>query len=125
MLGATNRPHALDAALRRPGRFDKEFEIGVPKAQDRLDILQKLLRRIPHLLSKAELLQVANSTHGYVGADLKALCNEAGEHDLSWYICVYVLQFLDMLIVYISLLNRNCLHSQSICLFKTTDDSEN
>ncbi|XP_040823188.1 ATPase family protein 2 homolog isoform X2 [Ochotona curzoniae] len=78
VLGATNRPHALDAALRRPGRFDKEFEIGVPKAQDRLDILQKLLRRIPHLLSKAELLQVANSTHGYVGADLKALCNEAG-----------------------------------------------
>ncbi|XP_069903720.1 ATPase family gene 2 protein homolog A isoform X3 [Oryctolagus cuniculus] len=78
VLGATNRPQALDAALRRPGRFDKEVEIGVPNAQDRLDILQKLLRRIPHLLTKAELLQVANSAHGYVGADLKALCNEAG-----------------------------------------------
>ncbi|XP_003477137.2 ATPase family gene 2 protein homolog A isoform X2 [Cavia porcellus] len=78
VLGATNRPHALDAALRRPGRFDKEIEIGVPNAQDRLDILQKLLRTVPHLLTKTELLQVANSAHGYVGADLKALCNEAG-----------------------------------------------
>ncbi|XP_010609484.1 ATPase family protein 2 homolog isoform X2 [Fukomys damarensis] len=78
VLGATNRPQALDAALRRPGRFDKEIEIGVPNAQDRLDILQKLLRRIPHLLTKTELLQLANSAHGYVGADLKALCNEAG-----------------------------------------------
>ncbi|XP_044786339.1 ATPase family protein 2 homolog isoform X9 [Bubalus bubalis] len=82
VLGATNRPHALDAALRRPGRFDKEIEIGVPNAQDRLDILQKLLRRVPHLLTEAELLQLANSVHGYVGADLKALCNEAGLHAL-------------------------------------------
>ncbi|XP_010858570.1 PREDICTED: spermatogenesis-associated protein 5 isoform X5 [Bison bison bison] len=82
VLGATNRPHALDAALRRPGRFDKEIEIGVPNAQDRLDILQKLLRRVPHLLTEAELLQLANSAHGYVGADLKALCNEAGLHAL-------------------------------------------
>nr|KAF6402551.1 spermatogenesis associated 5 [Rousettus aegyptiacus] len=78
VLGATNRPHALDAALRRPGRFDREIEIGVPSAQDRLDILQKLLRRVPHALTRAELLQLANSAHGYVGADLKALCNEAG-----------------------------------------------
>ncbi|XP_057358585.1 ribosome biogenesis protein SPATA5 isoform X5 [Manis pentadactyla] len=78
VLGATNRPHALDAALRRPGRFDKEIEIGVPNAQDRLDILQKLLQRVPHLLAEAELLQLAESAHGYVGADLKALCNEAG-----------------------------------------------
>ncbi|XP_033071076.1 ATPase family protein 2 homolog isoform X1 [Trachypithecus francoisi] len=78
VLGATNRPHALDAALRRPGRFDKEIEIGVPNAQDRLDILKKLLRRVPHLLTEAELLQLANSAHGYVGADLKILCNEAG-----------------------------------------------
>lgn len=82
VLGATNRPQALDAALRRPGRFDKEIEIGVPNAQDRLDILQKLLLRVPHLLTEAELLQLANSAHGYVGADLKALCNEAGERGL-------------------------------------------
>ncbi|XP_049487098.1 ribosome biogenesis protein SPATA5 isoform X1 [Panthera uncia] len=82
VLGATNRPHALDAALRRPGRFDKEIEIGVPNAEDRLDILQKLLRTVPHLLTEAELLQLANSAHGYVGADLKALCNEAGLYAL-------------------------------------------
>ncbi|XP_036914473.1 ATPase family protein 2 homolog [Sturnira hondurensis] len=78
VIGATNRPHALDAALRRPGRFDKEIEIGVPNAQDRLDILRKLLRKVPHALTEAELLQMANSAHGYVGADLKALCNESG-----------------------------------------------
>ncbi|KAM5306676.1 ATPase family gene 2 protein homolog A [Glossophaga mutica] len=78
VIGATNRPHALDAALRRPGRFDKEIEIGVPNAQDRLDILRKLLRKVPHALTDAELLQMANSAHGYVGADLKALCNESG-----------------------------------------------
>nr|XP_019596947.1 PREDICTED: spermatogenesis-associated protein 5 isoform X2 [Rhinolophus sinicus] len=83
VLGATNRPQALDAALRRPGRFDKEIEIGVPNAQDRLDILQKLLLRVPHLLTEAELLQLANSAHGYVGADLKALCNEAGLYALQ------------------------------------------
>ncbi|EPQ07294.1 Spermatogenesis-associated protein 5 [Myotis brandtii] len=78
VIGATNRPHALDAALRRPGRFDKEIEIGVPNAQDRLDILRKLLRKVPHVLTEAELLQLANNAHGYVGADLKALCNESG-----------------------------------------------
>ncbi|XP_037686527.1 ATPase family protein 2 homolog isoform X2 [Choloepus didactylus] len=82
VLGATNRPHALDVALRRPGRFDKEIEIGVPNAQDRLDILQKLLQRVPHLLTEAELLQLANGAHGYVGADLKALCNEAALYAL-------------------------------------------
>lgn len=79
VLGATNRPHALDAALRRPGRFDKEIEIGVPNAQDRLDILQKLLNKVPHSLTAAELVQLADSAHGYVGADLAALCKEAGK----------------------------------------------
>ncbi|NWI62187.1 SPAT5 protein, partial [Todus mexicanus] len=78
VLGATNRPHALDAALRRPGRFDKEIEIGIPNAQDRLDILQKLLKKVPHSLTAAELAQLADSAHGYVGADLAALCKEAG-----------------------------------------------
>ncbi|XP_069487227.1 ATPase family gene 2 protein homolog A [Ambystoma mexicanum] len=78
VLGATNRPHALDAALRRPGRFDKEIEIGVPSALDRLDILRKLLGKVPHLLVETELVQLAESTHGYVGADLAALCKEAG-----------------------------------------------
>uniref|UniRef100_A0A8B9NUT6 vesicle-fusing ATPase n=1 Tax=Apteryx owenii TaxID=8824 RepID=A0A8B9NUT6_APTOW len=82
VLGATNRPHALDAALRRPGRFDKEIEIGIPNAQDRLDILQKLLRKVPHSLTAAELVQLADSAHGYVGADLAALCKEAGLYAL-------------------------------------------
>ncbi|NWZ29249.1 SPAT5 protein, partial [Asarcornis scutulata] len=82
VLGATNRPHALDAALRRPGRFDKEIEIGIPNAQDRLDILQKILKKVPHLLTAAELVQLADSTHGYVGADLAALCKEAGLYAL-------------------------------------------
>ncbi|KAH0615967.1 hypothetical protein JD844_026655, partial [Phrynosoma platyrhinos] len=82
VLGATNRPHALDPALRRPGRFDKEIEIGVPNAQNRLDILTKLLKKVPHSLTTAELNQLAESTHGYVGADLAALCKEAGLYAL-------------------------------------------
>ncbi|NXW80797.1 SPAT5 protein, partial [Hirundo rustica] len=82
VLGATNRPHALDAALRRPGRFDKEIEIGIPNAQDRVDILQKLLKKVPHSLTAEQLAHVADSTHGYVGADLAALCKEAGLYAL-------------------------------------------
>ncbi|XP_061441113.1 ATPase family gene 2 protein homolog A isoform X4 [Rhineura floridana] len=82
VLGATNRPHALDSALRRPGRFDKEIEIGVPNAQDRLDIFSKLLKKVPHSLTATELVQLADSAHGYVGADLAALCKEAGLYAL-------------------------------------------
>ncbi|XP_056419813.1 ribosome biogenesis protein SPATA5 isoform X2 [Hyla sarda] len=78
VLGATNRPHSLDPALRRPGRFDKEIEIGVPNAQGRLDILQRILVKVPHQLKEEELADLASSTHGYVGADLAALCKEAG-----------------------------------------------
>ncbi|XP_071975476.1 ATPase family gene 2 protein homolog A isoform X2 [Engystomops pustulosus] len=78
VLGATNRPHSLDPALRRPGRFDKEIEIGVPNAQGRLDILQRILVKVPHQLTEEELSDLANSAHGYVGADLAALCKEAG-----------------------------------------------
>ncbi|XP_055000892.1 ribosome biogenesis protein SPATA5 isoform X2 [Sorex araneus] len=78
VLGATNRPEALDTALRRPGRFDQEVEIGVPSAEGRLDILRKLLHSVPHGLTDTDLLRLAGSAHGYVGADLRALCNEAG-----------------------------------------------
>lgn len=95
VLGATNRPHALDAALRRPGRFDKEIEIGIPNAQDRLDILQKILKKVPHSLTAAELVQLADSTHGYVGADLAALCKEAGKEG-----SVYLIQNLTSLLVF-------------------------
>lgn len=82
VLGATNRPHALDPALRRPGRFDKELEVGVPGAVERADILQKLLLSVPHCASPQELISLAETAHGYVGADLAAVCKEAGLHAL-------------------------------------------
>eukprot|EP00066_Takifugu_rubripes_P020033 XP_011609299.1 PREDICTED: spermatogenesis-associated protein 5 [Takifugu rubripes] len=82
VLGATNRPHALDPALRRPGRFDKELEVGVPSAAERADILQKQLRLAPCGASREELTQLADAAHGYVGADLAAVCKEAGLHAL-------------------------------------------
>ncbi|KAM7417173.1 hypothetical protein PAMA_017016 [Pampus argenteus] len=82
ILGATNRPHALDPALRRPGRFDKELEVGVPGAAERADILQKQLSSVPCSATAKELTQLANTAHGYVGADLAAVCKEAGLHAL-------------------------------------------
>ncbi|KAA0709834.1 Spermatogenesis-associated protein 5 [Triplophysa tibetana] len=82
VLGATNRPHSLDPALRRPGRFDKELEIGVPDAAGRTEILQKQLSSMPCDISSGELQELADSAHGYVGADLAAVCKEAGLHAL-------------------------------------------
>ncbi|KAF3694206.1 Spermatogenesis-associated protein 5 Spermatogenesis-associated factor protein [Channa argus] len=78
VLGATNRPHALDPALRRPGRFDKELEVGVPGAAERADILRKQLSLVPCAATAEELTQLADAAHGYVGADLAAVCKEAG-----------------------------------------------
>ncbi|GAA6080691.1 ATPase family protein 2 homolog isoform X1, partial [Tachysurus ichikawai] len=78
VLGATNRPDALDPALRRPGRFDQELEVGVPSAQGRLDILHKQLHSVPHNITSEELQELADAAHGYVGADLAAVCKEAG-----------------------------------------------
>ncbi|KUG00114.1 Spermatogenesis-associated protein 5 [Phytophthora nicotianae] len=77
VLAATNRPNALDPAVRRPGRFDREVEIGIPRANDRLAILRVALRRLPHKLTNSELQELSSSAHGYVGADLSALCKEA------------------------------------------------
>ncbi|KAL8004723.1 putative AAA+ ATPase domain, ATPase, AAA-type, core, AAA ATPase, AAA+ lid domain-containing protein [Plasmopara halstedii] len=77
VLAATNRPNALDPAVRRPGRFDREVEIGIPKANDRLEILRVALRKLPHKLTNSELQELSSSAHGYVGADLSALCKEA------------------------------------------------
>ncbi|KAF1385064.1 hypothetical protein PFLUV_G00126700 [Perca fluviatilis] len=82
VLGATNRPHALDPALRRPGRFDKELEVGVPSAAERADILQKQLNFLPCTATTEEVMQLADAAHGYVGADLAAVCKEAGLHAL-------------------------------------------
>jgi transitional endoplasmic reticulum ATPase len=76
VIGATNRPNALDPALRRPGRFDREIEIGVPDRDGRKEILQIHTRGMP-LAKDVNLDHYADVTHGFVGADLEALCKEA------------------------------------------------
>ncbi|WP_455364270.1 CDC48 family AAA ATPase [[Eubacterium] cellulosolvens] len=76
VIGATNRPNAVDPALRRPGRFDREIEIGVPNRQGRFEVLQIHTRGMP-LAEDVELEKLADVTHGFVGADLQALCKEA------------------------------------------------
>lgn len=76
VIGATNRPNSIDEALRRPGRFDREIEIGVPDRHGRLEVLQIHTRGMP-LAKDVDLEQIADKTHGYVGADLAALCREA------------------------------------------------
>ncbi|KAM6923589.1 ATPase family gene 2 protein homolog A [Xenentodon cancila] len=83
VLGATNRPQALDPALRRPGRFDKELEVGVPSSAERADILQKQLSLVACGATAEELSRLADAAHGYVGADLAAVCKEAGLHALK------------------------------------------
>ncbi len=75
VIGATNRPNALDPALRRPGRFDREIEIGIPDREGRLEILQIHTRGMP-LADDVDLPQIAAMTHGYVGADLASLARE-------------------------------------------------
>ena len=76
VIGATNRPNAIDPALRRPGRFDREIEIGIPDREGRYDILQIHTRGMP-LVDDINLEQFAKITHGFVGADLEALSKEA------------------------------------------------
>ncbi|AKG39247.1 ATPase AAA [Infirmifilum uzonense] len=76
VIGATNRPNALDPALRRPGRFDREIEIGIPDKRGRLEILKVHTRSMP-LAKNVDLEKLAEITHGYVGADIAALCREA------------------------------------------------
>ncbi|KAJ7366754.1 AAA family ATPase [Mycena albidolilacea] len=78
VIGTTNRPNAIDPALRRPGRFDREIEIGIPDADARFAILQVLLSQTPHTIPQPDLLAVASRAHGYVGADLSAVVREAG-----------------------------------------------
>lgn len=77
VIGATNRPNDIDAALRRPGRFDKEIEISIPTSVDRTEIIEKLVSDVPNVLSLEDLEQVGSLTHGYVGADLSLLVREA------------------------------------------------
>jgi AAA family ATPase len=99
VIGTTNRPNAIDPALRRPGRFDREIEIGefsfqpqafgslsdmgstdagIPDAEARFSILDVLLSKTPHSISKDDLRAIATRAYGYVGADLSAVVREAG-----------------------------------------------
>jgi transitional endoplasmic reticulum ATPase len=81
VIGATNRPNAIDPALRRPGRFDREIDIGIPDEQGRLDILLIHSRGMP-LTEDVNLESFAKVTHGFVGADLEALSKEAAMRSL-------------------------------------------
>jgi transitional endoplasmic reticulum ATPase len=85
VLGATNRPESIDPALRRPGRFDREIEIGVPNAEGRDEILMIHTRGMP-LASDIDLQGLAYELNGYTGADIKALCREAAMKALRRYI---------------------------------------
>lgn len=76
VIGASNRPNALDPALRRPGRFDREIEIGIPDQEGRLEILQIHTRGMP-LTDDVDLEDLSKITHGFVGADLESLSKEA------------------------------------------------
>ncbi len=85
VIGATNRPNALDPALRRPGRFDREIEVPMPDKQGRLEILQIHTRHMP-LSDDVNLEELAEMTKGYTGADLAALAREAAMHALRRYL---------------------------------------
>ncbi len=85
VIGATNRPNALEPALRRPGRFDREIEIKVPDRHSRLEILKIHTRNMP-LSKDADLEEIAGLTNGFVGADLAALTREAALIALRRYI---------------------------------------
>ncbi|MCK9631641.1 MAG: CDC48 family AAA ATPase [Methanoregula sp.] len=85
VIGATNRVDAIDAALRRPGRFDREIEIGVPGEPDRIEIMKIHTRGMP-LAEDVSLDSLAQQTHGFVGADLAALAREAAIRALRRYL---------------------------------------
>ena len=76
VIAATNRPNAIDPALRRPGRFDREIEIKVPSKKGRFEILQIHTRHMP-LTQEVDLEKLSSVSHGFVGADLEGLCKEA------------------------------------------------
>ena len=85
VLGATNRPEGVDPALRRPGRFDREFEISVPNEDGRLEILLIHTRGMP-VSDDVDLKDLASELHGYTGADIKSLCREAAMKSIRRYL---------------------------------------
>jgi len=91
VIGATNIPEVLDPALRRPGRFDREIEIGVPNTQARLQILKIHTRAMP-LAPDVDLKEIAEHSHGFVGADLEALGQEVGMIALRGFLSAYPLE---------------------------------
>jgi transitional endoplasmic reticulum ATPase len=93
VIAATNRPNAIDEALRRGGRFDREIEIGIPDMNGRLEILQVHTRGMPlspelngEGKDAGKLKRIAEHTHGFVGADMESLCKEAAMHSLRRYL---------------------------------------
>nr|GMC90270.1 calmodulin-interacting protein 111 isoform X1 [Ipomoea batatas] len=86
VIAATNRPDSVEPALRRPGRFDREIEIGVPSPRQRYEILLVLLSEMEHSLADLDIQHLATATHGFVGADLAALCNEAALSSLRRHV---------------------------------------
>jgi transitional endoplasmic reticulum ATPase len=91
VIGATNIPEVLDPALRRPGRFDREIEIGVPNSQARLQILKIHTRAMP-LAADVDLKEIAEHSHGFVGADLEALGQEVGMIALRGFLSSFPLE---------------------------------
>ena len=85
VIGATNRPNAIDPALRRPGRFDREIEIGVPDRKSRFEMLQIHTRGMP-LTKDVDMQKLADQTHGYTGADMSSLSREAAMKALRRYL---------------------------------------
>jgi transitional endoplasmic reticulum ATPase len=85
VIGATNRPESIDPALRRPGRFDREFEISVPNEDGRLEILFIHTRGMP-VADDVDLKDLAAELHGYTGADIKSLCREAALKSIRRYL---------------------------------------
>ncbi|XP_057785625.1 calmodulin-interacting protein 111 isoform X2 [Salvia miltiorrhiza] len=86
VIAATNRPDSIEPALRRPGRLDREIEIGVPSPRGRHEILLALLSEMAHSLLDKDIHNLAMATHGFVGADLAALCTEAALVRLRQYV---------------------------------------
>ncbi|KAF9973558.1 hypothetical protein BGZ73_003196 [Actinomortierella ambigua] len=80
VVAATNRPNAIDPALRRPGRFDREVGVDVPGPDARARILRSLTKEMPLAVTDEEMEQLAKMTNGFVGADLEALCRESALH---------------------------------------------
>lgn len=84
VIAATNRPDALDDALRRGGRFEKEIDIGIPDEKGRLEILM-IHTRDMKIAPDVRLEDISKDTHGFVGADLSQLCQQAGDECVKEY----------------------------------------